>query len=282
MLGIQRLGRALRVGSRQDLVVIDIATLAHLTRCALAPDDDDPLERRQVAHHLVDAVLDRGCLALSRGPVDGYQRLRLRELHPLAHGLRREASEDDVVRGADARAREHRDGDLGDHRQVDPDDVALTDAEVLESVGEALDLGQQLGIGDVALLPLLPTPVKRDAVADTRLDMAVQAVEGRVEGAPHKPLVERRVAVVKHGVPGAKPVQLLSLVRPPSLWILRRLLVDRRIVQQRLLAELARRSEPLHVQELGQLAVELLADGHLRVACHHSATRAALAPALAR
>ena len=37
----------------------------------------------------------------------------------------REAAEHDVVRRADARAREHRHDDLGDHRQVDPDDVAL-------------------------------------------------------------------------------------------------------------------------------------------------------------
>ena len=45
---------------------------------------------------------------------------------------------------ADARAGEHRDDDLGDHRQVDADDVALAHAEVLQRVGEALDLGQQL------------------------------------------------------------------------------------------------------------------------------------------
>ena len=41
--------------------------------------------------------------------------------------VRREAAEDDVVRRADARAGEHRHGDLGDHRQVDPDDVARLD-----------------------------------------------------------------------------------------------------------------------------------------------------------
>ena len=53
---------------------------------------------------------------------------------------RREAAEDDVVRRADPRAGEHRDDDLGDHRQVDPDDVALPDAAVLQRVGEALDV----------------------------------------------------------------------------------------------------------------------------------------------
>ena len=64
-------------------------------------------------------------LALAGGAVDRDQHLRLGELHPLAHRLRGEAAEDDVVRRADPRAGEHRDDDLGDHRQVDPDDVAL-------------------------------------------------------------------------------------------------------------------------------------------------------------
>ena len=83
-------------------------------------------------------LLDRAGLALAGGTVDGDQRLRLGELHPLADGLGREPAEHDVVRGADARAGEHRDDDLGDHRQVDPDDVALTDPEVLQRVGEPL------------------------------------------------------------------------------------------------------------------------------------------------
>ena len=55
-----------------------------------------------------------------------------------------EAAEDDRVRGADARAGEHRDGQLGDHRHVDGDAVAGLDAERLERVGEAADLGVEL------------------------------------------------------------------------------------------------------------------------------------------
>jgi hypothetical protein len=78
--------------------------------------------------------------------VDGDQQLCLGELHPLANGLGGEAAEHDVVRRADPRAREHRDDDLGDHRQVDADDVAFGDALVLERTGEAFDFGEQLGV----------------------------------------------------------------------------------------------------------------------------------------
>ena len=216
MLGIERLGRALRIGRRADLVVEDVPPVAHLAGRALAANDDDLLERLQISHHLVDAILHRRGLALARGAVDGDQDLRRRELHPLAHGLGGEAAEDDVVRSADPRAGEHRDDDLGDHRQVDPDHVALLHAEILQRAGEALDLGEQLGVGDVALGAVLAAPVKRDALAPPRLDVPVEAVVGDVQRAAGEPLVERRIGVVEHRVPLLKPVQPLGLLDPPA------------------------------------------------------------------
>ena len=83
-------------------------------------------------------------LPLRAAPSTVISTFASRELHALAHRLRGEAAEDDVVRRADARAGEHRDDHLGDHRQVDPDHVALAHAEVLQRVREALDLGEQL------------------------------------------------------------------------------------------------------------------------------------------
>ena len=77
---------------------------------------------------------------------------------------------------ADPRAREHRDDDLGNHRQVDPDDVALADAQLLERVREPLHLAVQLGVCDRALLALLAGPVERDPVTVAGLDVPVQAV----------------------------------------------------------------------------------------------------------
>ena len=95
------------------------------------------------------------------------------------HRLDGEAAEHDVVRRADARAGEHRDDDLGDHRQEDPDDVAGLDAEVLQRVGELLDVAVEVGVRDVALLALLTAPVERHAVAVAGLHVAVDAVVGR-------------------------------------------------------------------------------------------------------
>ena len=127
--------------------------------------------------------------------------MRVAELHPLGDRLRREAAEDDVVRRADPSAGEHRDDDLGNHRQVDADDVALADAALLERVGAALDVGEQLGVRDVALLALLAVPVERDAVAEAGFDVAVQAVVGDVQLAAGEPAVERGLGVVERLVP---------------------------------------------------------------------------------
>jgi len=79
----------------------------HLALSVGVLDHNHVLERGQIAHHLIDLLLDRGCLALAPSAVDRDQRLGLGELHPLADRLRREAAEDDVVRSADARAGEH-------------------------------------------------------------------------------------------------------------------------------------------------------------------------------
>ena len=83
-----------------------------------------------------------------------------------------------------------------------PTTSPLLHALVLQRVGEALHLGEQLGVGDVALLALLAAPVEGDALAAPGLDVAVEAVVGDVERAADEPLVERRVGVVEHLLPG--------------------------------------------------------------------------------
>src|SRR3546814_8933324 len=62
--------------------------------------------------------------------------------------LGREAAEDDAVHRADPRAGEHRRRALGNHRHIDGDAVALLDAELLQRVREADDVGEQRGIAD--------------------------------------------------------------------------------------------------------------------------------------
>ena len=258
VLGAHRLRRALRRRGLHRRVEPDVAPVAHLALDPGVADDEDRLQRADPAERRVDLGLDRCGAALAAGPVDGDQGLRPGELHPLAHRLRREAAEDDVVRGADPSAGKHGHHDLGDHRQVDADHVSPADAVVAQRVGEALGIRQQLGVGDVALLPLLAAPVEGDAIAPARLDMAVEAVGRGVQPAVGEPSVEGRVGLVEplHGL--LHPVeQLPRLARPPGLRIGRRLLVDRGIAQKRPLAELGRRLEALDLQQRAQLALQV-------------------------
>src|SRR3954452_1343102 len=198
MLSVEWLRWALRVGLLHLLAEPDVAAVLHLALGVRRLDDEDRLDRVEVADALlVDGALDRGGLALAAGAIDRDQGLGVGELHALADGLWGEAAEDDVVRGADTGAGQHRDQDLGDHRQIDADDVALADAAGLESVGEALHVSVEVGVGDVTLLTLFSAPVERDAVAVAGLDVAVEAVVGRVQLAVGEPLVEGGVGFVE-------------------------------------------------------------------------------------
>ena len=57
MLGVERLGRALVVGRFEQLRVVDVAARRVISQSVpRAPDDDDLLERAEVAHRLVDLL----------------------------------------------------------------------------------------------------------------------------------------------------------------------------------------------------------------------------------
>ena len=111
--------------------------------------------------------------------------------------LRREAAEHDRVRRADARAGQQRHRQLGHHAEVDRDAVALDDAEAAQHVGEAVDLVVQLAVADHALVARLADPDVGGLVAAAGREVAVEAVDRRVQLAVGEPLEERRVGVVE-------------------------------------------------------------------------------------
>ena len=260
VLGVERLGLALVVGRLQRLVAPDVAPVLHrrvvvdVTCTTITVSIDGMSPRNSSTSDLTAAVLP-----LRRAPSAVISSLGVGELHPLLHRVGREAAEDHVVRGADARAGEHGHHHLGDHRQEDPHHVALLDAAVLQRVGQPLDVAEQVGVGDVALLALLAAPVEGHAVAVAGLHVAVEAVVRGVELAAREPLVERRVRVVERRVPLLEPVQRLGLLRPPGRPGPRRpARRPTRSFQQRLLGELGRRVERLLVEQLRELVLELL------------------------
>ena len=118
---------------------------------------------------------------------------------PVCDARRREAGEHHNMHGADACARQHGDGALRHHRQVDRDPVALAYAKPAQRIGKAADLGMQLPVRqDAAVILRLALPDQRIAVA-MQVEMAIQAVDRDIQdavGEPADPHVAVEAAVV--------------------------------------------------------------------------------------
>ena len=148
---------------------------------------------------------------------------------------------------------------LGNHRQVDADHVALADPAVLERVREPLHVAVQVGVGDVALLALLAAPVERHLVALAGLHVAVQAVVRDVQLPVLEPLVERGVRLVQASAGASRTSRgARRPACPEALQIALGLLVD----DQSLISACSRNSSGggklLHLEERLELSLETL------------------------
>ena len=152
------------------------------------------IDGRRRQRHVGDGLEQVG-LAPPEAAVGGDQHLALGVVDAVGQRVGREPAEHHRVRGADAGAGQHGHRQLGDHRHVDGDPIALADAQALEHVGEALDRGQQVGVGDGAVVAGLALPVVGDLLPLAGLDVAVEAVVGDVQRAADEPLGEREVPV---------------------------------------------------------------------------------------
>src|ERR1700759_2108293 len=110
------------------------------------------------------------------------------------------------MHGADSRAGQHRDGQLGDERQIDRDPVALIDAERLQDVGELADLTVEIEVGQRPAIARLTFPDEGGFVAARTLQMTVETVGAGVDPAADKPLRMRRLPV-EHTIPGTGPFE---------------------------------------------------------------------------
>ena len=116
---------------------------------------------------------------------------------------------------ADARAGEHGEQRLGDHRHVDDDAVALADAEIDERRGERRDLVLQLAIGDAPLrMGDRAVVIDRRLIAAAGGDMAVDGVEAGVQRRVGKPAAVDAGFGVEDRLRRADPVDPLGRLGP--------------------------------------------------------------------
>ena len=135
----------------------------------------------------------------------------------VAQRLGAEAAEDHRVHRADARAGEHGVGQLGDHRHVDADPVALLHAVGEQHVGQPADLVLELAVGDVAVLARLVAGPDDGGLVAAVLQVAVHAVEAGVEPPAREPgEVDLLVVGVEDRVPGVEPGRGASACSPQN------------------------------------------------------------------
>ena len=213
-----------------------VAALDHRDRRAGAPVDDDVLDGGAGRHGFVDGrlELDFVAAAVARVLREDGDAARVRDA--VGDGVGGEPAEDDGVNGADTRAGEQRDGQFRRHAHVNGDAIAFPDAERLKGVGEALDLGVQLGVGEAANLARLTLPDERGLLspfaASSRIDVAVQTVVAEVEFAADEPLGPGQIPL-ENFVPGLEPVELLRYSSPELFGIVDGLLVEGFVLGER-------------------------------------------------
>jgi hypothetical protein len=111
-----------------------------------------------------------------------------------------------------------RDGQLGGHAHVHGDPVSLADAEGLERVGEALNVGEQFAEAQLANLTGLALPDDGGLVFPAVHYVAVEAVVGDVDLSTHEPFGPGLIPVEGPG-PGREPVQLAGDAVPEGFGI---------------------------------------------------------------
>jgi hypothetical protein len=190
--------------------------------------DDDMLDGGAGRHGFVDGCLELDFVAAAIARVLGEDGDAAGISNAVGDGVGGEPAEDDGVDGADARAGEQRDGQLGRHAHVDGDAIAFLDAERLERVSEALDFSVQLGVGEAANLAWLAFPDQGGLLSARAEGMAINTVVAEIDFAADKPLGPGQIPL-ENLVPGLEPVQLLRYAGPELFGVLDGLLVERLI-----------------------------------------------------
>src|SRR6185436_127836 len=160
----------------------------------------------------------------------------------IAKRLGAEAAEDDRVHGADARASQHRNGELRNQRQIQRDAITLRHAERLQDVRELTDLAIEIEVGQRSAIAGLAFPDECRLVAPGGADMPIEAVGGDVDLAADEPLGIRRIPLEDFR-PRRDPLELLRETGPEGFGILRGSRVDGGIVDERAGAKFVGRSE---------------------------------------
>ena len=222
VFGVHLLRRAVGRGIRHRLVIPDVAPVDPADVTAGAAHDDDLVAVGTGFEGRIGVCFQRHRPAAAKALVGGDHHIGITVLDAAGERVGREAAEDDGMHGADARAGQHRDGGLRDHRHVDGDAVALLRALCFQHIGELADFLMQLGIADMpGIRRVVAFPDDGGLVAAAG-EMPVKAVGGGVERAVAKPAdVKVRLVIgdVADLAVGLDPVDPLAMLGPEGVGV---------------------------------------------------------------
>ena len=109
----------------------EVAGLHPLDLVLAAPDHNHLLDRGAgvVLERGVHVGLERDHASATPAPIGGDHHARARVQDAVANGIAAESAENDAVDDPEAGAREHRDRQLRDHREIQEDTVARFEAQ---------------------------------------------------------------------------------------------------------------------------------------------------------
>ena len=184
-----------------------------------ALDDHNVFNRWSVNQRFVGVLLQRHDGTSTIAAVRCNQHLCLRVVNPIAQRLCAEATEHNTVRGADAVTGVHRDNQLRHHAHVKADAVTFLDAELLQNIGELVDLPPHVPIGEHALVAWLSFPDNGGFVLSPAFYVPIETIVRGVELPADKPFGPGRIPF-QHLFPRLEPFQLLGGFGPKRLGIL--------------------------------------------------------------
>src|SRR5438046_5292712 len=207
---------------------VDVAPLRHGHRRVQAALEDQQLLRRVPGEleRFVDQRLVQHRLAHAAAAVGSDHQRRLCVVDARGEAGRAKAAEHHRMARAQASAGEDREAGLRDHRQVEDYPLALLYAEGLQHRCSAIDLGEQLLVGESpAFADFGRNPHQRLLVA-ARRDVAVERVVAEAGFAADEPARKRWPRVIEDLAARLVPMDQLRLLSPETLAVLDRTAVE--------------------------------------------------------
>ena len=165
--------------------VIDFRVPAH--RFARVAQNDNVPQSRHQGHGVVDHVLERHVLAATPGSVCGQHGDCAAVVKSRGDRLGAESGIERQDNATDLDDGEHRRDGLGNHRQIDPDDIAGLASQLPKTLGQAACVLAQTLIGPALDRSAFGFPDDGFLVSRGTLKMSVEAVQRGVGGTAHTP-----------------------------------------------------------------------------------------------